>query len=218
MKTVLFLVFVSMISVSTIGFGQSRIEGVKVGVNFAAINGVTNSLNNQSITALNAGVFTTLDIAGLLALQPELLYTVKGFKLTRVITNEGGPTPPQPFFLTGNNSYFEIPVLLKLKFPSSSLGIIRPNVFAGPEVAFGLSSKLTVQSTDPLITEDNGSETNSKPTDFGIIIGADADINLPGVTLIIDVRYDMGMKSLDFSQGPDQIKNRVLTINAGIGI
>ena len=218
MKVILFLACFTLVSIPTIGFGQSRIEGVKVGINFAAISGVTNSLNNQSITAFNAGVFTTLDIAGLLALQPELLYTMKGFKLTRVITNEAGPTPPLPFFVTGNNSYFEIPVLLKLKFPSSSLGIIRPNVFAGPEVAFGLSSKLTAQSTDPSLTEDNGSEANSKPTDFGIIIGAGADINLPGVTLIIDVRYDMGMKSLDFSQGPDQIKNRVLTINAGIGI
>jgi Outer membrane protein beta-barrel domain len=217
MKTVLFLMFVSMMSVLTIGFGQSRIEGVKVGVNFAAINGVTNSLNNQSVTAYNAGVFATFEIAGLLALQPELLYTMKGFKLTKAIYSSG-PTPIPNIFVTGNNSYFEIPVLLKLKVPSSSLGIIRPNVFAGPEVAFGLSSKLTVQSTDPSETQGNGNETNSKPTDFGIIIGAGADINLPGVTLIIDVRYDMGMKSLDFSQGPAQIKNRVLTINAGIGI
>jgi len=217
MKAILFLACFTLVSIPTISFGQSRIEGVKIGVNFADINGVTNSLNNQYITAYNAGVFAAFDIAGLLALQPELLYTMKGFKLTKAIYLLG-PTPSPNIFITGNNSYFEIPVLLKLKVPPSSLGIIRPNVFAGPEVAFGLSSKLTVQSTDPSETENNGSETNSKPTDFGIIIGAGVDINLPEVTLIIDVRYDMGMKSLDFSEGPVQIKNRVLTINAGIGI
>ncbi len=60
-------------------FGQSNIEGVKVGLNFADVSGrsIANFLNNQSIITFNAGMFANLNIAGLLALQPELLTPCK---------------------------------------------------------------------------------------------------------------------------------------------
>jgi hypothetical protein len=220
-KTIFSLACISIVIISTNVFGQSSIEGVKVGLNFANITGseITNALNNQSITAFNAGVFTTFDIAGLLVVQPELLYTMKGYKLTEKGVSNSGFLPPPNLFVTGNNSYLEIPVLLKINVPSFSLGIIRPNIFAGPEVAFGLSSKVKIQSADPTEPQGSAEFTYSRPTDFGIIFGAGADVNLPTITFILDVRYDLGMKSLDFAPfGPSQIKNNVLTLNAGIGI
>ena len=218
-KTIGFLVCISIVIVSTNSFGQSRIEGVKMGLNFATVGGATNYLSLQSITTFNAGVFVKFDVAGLFALQPELLYTMKGYKSTyKAITNEAGPTPLPDFSVTTNNSYLEIPILLKLNCPSSAFGIIKPNIFVGPEIAFELNGNVKFASlTSQPLQQDQG-PPNSKLTDFGIILGIGADINLPTATLMFDVRYDLGIKALKFSQSPSNIKNKVITLDAGIGI
>ena len=219
MKTTLFLVCISIATISPNSFGQSRIDGVKIGLNFATVGGATNYINLQSITTFNAGVFVKLDVASLFALQPELLYTMKGYKLIhKAVNDQAGPTPLPDFYVTANNSYLEIPVLLKLNSPSAIIGIIKPNIFVGPEVAFELNGNLKYASTtsQPLRQEED--ITDSKPTDFGVIFGIGADINLPTATLLFDVRYDLGMKALNFSQSASNIKNKVITLNAGIGI
>ena len=218
MKAVYLLTCMSIILGSADSFGQSRIEGVKIGLNIADVSGSTGYTENQSISTFSAGVFTSLD-AGLFAIQPELLYTTKGYKLTSKVELQdvGAPIPQTNTVVqTGHNSYLEIPILLKLNIPSSSFGIIKPNIFVGPAVAFELRSKINVErSLQPL---DNEEIPNSGSNDFGIILGVGADINLPAMTLLFDLRYDIGMKSLNFSQAPSQIKNRVFTLNAGIGM
>ena len=198
--------------ISTIGFGQSVSTGIKVGLNFATVGGeYTNGLDLQSITAFNAGVFAKFDLLDLLALQPELLYTMKGYKLAETSIPMFGNIS-----VTGNISYLEIPVLLKLRIPFSSFGIIKTNIFAGPEVAFKLSAKAKNEiNGQPSQTQDI---PNTNSTDFGVIFGAGADIDLPITTIMIDVRYDLGLRTLDSSQNPSDIKNRVISINAGIGI
>jgi hypothetical protein len=211
--------FVLIALTSYDSFGQSGIKGVKVGLNFATVDGATNYIDNRSITTFDAGVFATFDVFALIALQPELLYTMKGYKLTYNVPQDIGILARSDHLVvTGNNSYLEIPVLLKLNIPSSSLGIIKPNVFAGPEIAFALISKVKIEDTDPVYLQGNDDLTNTKTSDYGIIFGAGADINLPTITFMFDVRYDIGMKTLNLPQGPSHIKNRIITLNAGIGI
>jgi hypothetical protein len=218
-KTFFFLVCISIIIISTNSFGQSSTEGVKLGLNSATVSGATDYISLQSITAFNIGVFVKFDVAGLFALQPELLYTMKGYKLTHnAVNDQASPTPQPNFFETANNSYLEIPVLLKLYSPSSTFGIIKPNIFMGPELAFELNGNVKYASTTSQPLQQDQGITNSKPTDFGIIFGLGADINLPTATLMFDVRYDLGMKALNFSQSSFNIKNKVITLDAGIGI
>jgi hypothetical protein len=183
--------------------------GIKAGLNVATTGGADAS--SQSITSFNAGMFATFNVAGLLAIQPELLYTVKGYKVSYAVLDEIGPIPFGSGNVTGKISYLEIPILFKLN--TSSLSIIRPNIFAGPEVAFKLSSKAV--SGSPSSEQDL---QNINSTDFGIIIGMGININLPITTLMIDIRYDIGMRVLHSSTNPPDIKNRVLTLNAGIEI
>ena len=198
-----------IVIVSTSSFGQSISTGVKVGLNSATTGG--SDASGQSITSFNAGVFATFDVAGLLALQPELLYTMKGYKASYPVLDVLGPIPFGSGNLTAKISYLEIPVLFKLN--TSSLRMIRPNIFAGPEVAFKLSSKAT--SGSPSSEQDL---QNINSTDFGIIVGAGVNINLPITTLMVDIRYDIGMRDLNSSSNPPDIKNRVLSLNAGIEI
>ena len=209
MKRIFFLTWIIILIISTSGLSQSMNMGVKVGLNDATAGGANAS--SQSITAFNAGVFTTLDIAGLLALQPELLYTMKGYKVQYTVTD--GVTPIQfgSGIMTGKISYLEIPVLLKLH--TSSFGIVRPNIFAGPEVAFKLTSKAI--SGSPSSEQDL---QNINSTDFGIIVGAGINIDLSITTLMVDIRYDIGMRNLYSSANPSDIFNRVASLNVGIRI
>ena len=202
--------------------GQSINTGIKIGLNFATVNQYTNGTNPQSITTFNAGVFAKFSLLDLLALQPEILYTVKGFKDSYL--PEGVPTgshfPPENITVTTNISYLEIPILLKLNDPSSSQSIIKPNVFAGPEISFKLNAKQKSETTGQPSYEQDQTDINS--TDLGIIFGIGAEINLPFATIMIDLRYDLGMRSVDkaleSAQNPSIMKNRVVSLNAGIEI
>ena len=93
-----------IILISTSDLGQSINTGIKVGLNSATIGGeYTNGLNLQSITTFNAGVFAKFDIVGLLAVQPELLYNLKGYKFTHPLETELSPTPGPNVTTTGNS-------------------------------------------------------------------------------------------------------------------
>ncbi len=204
-----FFICIIILLISTGGLCQSITTGVKVGLNSATTGGTDGS--SQSITSFNAGMFATFDVTGLLALQSELLYTMKGYKASYPVPEVIGPIPFGSGIVTAKISYLEIPVLLKLN--TSSLRTIRPNIFAGPEVAFKLSSKAISGSPS---SEQDLQNVNS--TDFGIIVGAGININLPITTLMVDLRYDIGMRVLNSSPNPPDSKNRVLTLNAGIEI
>ena len=218
MKTISFLVCISFIIISTNSFGQSITEGFELGLNSATVGGATNYISLQSITAFNGGIFVKLDVASLFAIQPELLYTMKGYKLTHKADDGPGPLAQPNYYVTANNSYLEIPVLLKLSTPSSAFGILKPNIFAGPEIAFELNGNVKYASTTSQLLQQDQGPPDSKPTDFGIIFGVGADVNLPTATLMFDVQYDLGIKALNFSWNSTNIRNKVITINAGIGI
>jgi Outer membrane protein beta-barrel domain len=209
MKRIFFLTWTTIFIISTNSLSQSINSGIKVGLNDATTGG--SDASSQSITSFNAGIFATLDVAGLLDLQPELLYTLKGYKVTYPVALQIAPIPFGSGTVTAKISYMEIPVLLKLN--TTSLGIIRPNIFAGPEIAFKLSSK--AMSGSPSSEQDL---QNINSVDYGIIIGAGIDIDLPITVFMIDIRYDIGLKDLNSTSNPPDIMNRVLSLNAGIAL
>jgi hypothetical protein len=212
-KTIILLTCAFIVLTSTNSFGQSINTGIKVGLNSAFAGGkYADNIDLQHITTLNAGAYAEFDLFGFLSLQPELLYTMKGYRQIRT----SFPTSSTNFIPTWNISYLEIPVLLKLNIPSSSFGIIKPNVFAGPEVAFRLTAKVKDQVMGQ--PPQGYDVPNINSTDFGIIFGTGADINLPIMTLMLDIRYDLGIRNPYGSQNSSAIVNRVISFNAGIGI
>ena len=163
MQKYFFLIFIIILLISASGLGQSINTGVKVGLNSASTGG--KDASSQSITSFNAGFFASLNVIGLLSLQPELLYTMKGYKVEYPVPLQIGPIPFGSGLLTAKISYLEIPVLLKLN--TSSFRPLWPNIFVGPELAFKLSSKAISGSPS---SEQNLQNINS--TDFGIVFGA----------------------------------------------
>ena len=200
---------------SPLGLGQSISPGVKFGVNYAILVGAdVRNPSTQSITTFNSGVYATFHVGSLFDIQPEVIYTRKGCKAS---------ADEMLFFglnlhveETATISYLEIPVLLKLNIPFLSTSLVRPTVFIGPSAAFVLKSKVEVEINGEVAPEQELS--NLKSSDFGVILGVGVDFNvLSGIIVTLDARYDLGLQSINTSNNPKDIKNKVMTINAGIG-
>ncbi len=178
--------------------------GVKGGINVANISTSATDLPDviDSKTGFVGGGFVTFGF-GLLAIQPELLYSQKGFK-----AEELGQTAQ-----LGTN-YIEIPVLLKAQF---KLAMLRPAIYAGPVVSFETGCNLDVLGVSFSCDDDEGF-VDRKTTDWGAAFGANLDFFLGPVTLLLDARYQLGLANLaDVADSDESVKNRVWQIMAGVG-
>jgi hypothetical protein len=179
--------------------------GVKGGINIANVDTNISDISDlaDSKTGFVGGGFATFGLGSLFALQPELLYSQKGF-----MAEEGGQTAE-----LGLN-YFEIPVLLKAQF---KLAMLRPAIYAGPVLSFetGCTFSFDGASEDCDAGDDF---SNRKQNEWGAVFGANLDFFLGSLTLILDARYQLGLTNLaDVPEGDDEVKNNVWQIMAGLG-
>lgn len=198
--------------VTTASYAQvSMDKGVLFGLNFATAGGkdATNP-TWDSKTGLAFGAFVSFKLADLFSIEPELLYMQKG-ATAKVIQNN------TTIDLTAKYSYLEVPVLVRLNIPLAGNVAFKPSIFAGPAFALRLGT--------PTIKAEGGGQTveqdiqNTSSTDFGLVFGAGARI--PGIVLngiLIDVRYNLGLSSVDDSANKLEIKNRVFSILLGVAL
>jgi len=193
---------------------QDITVGVKGGLNVADVStdvADIQELDTSSKTGFVGGAYANFGLGGVFAIQPEVLYSQKGFKAT-----ESG-SPLEASFKT---NYFEIPVLLKAQFPMTML---RPAVYAGPVVSFETSCKLGLTGGDTSVDLDCDSPEadagDRKKTDFGGVFGASLDLFVGPLVLTVDGRYQLGLTNLnDDPDAPDEsVKNRVWQFMAGVG-
>lgn len=147
--------------------------GVKVGLNMSNMYGDDVEGTDMKLD-FGVGAFLTYNFMAQFAVQPEVLYMRKGSK-------------EEAFGVTAKWSidYIEIPVLLKYGFPME--GKIKPSLFAGPAVAFIMSSKFKVEN------EEIDAKDGMKSMDIGIVFGGGLSYQLTSVALTLDVRYTLGM-------------------------
>ncbi|HNP17257.1 MAG TPA: porin family protein [Fulvivirga sp.] len=98
----------TMIFVGAYSFSSAQVSGgIKGGVNFANVD---SDGNTDGTTGYHAGVFLNIGFAGI-SLQPEVLYSLKGYKDVDL-------------------TYVEIPILLKKNFAKVV------NIHLGPQFGF----------------------------------------------------------------------------------
>jgi hypothetical protein len=180
--------------------------GVKGGINISDVDADVEGLPDviDSKTGFVGGAFATFGLGSLFAVQPELLYSQKGFEASE------GELSAQ----LGTN-YFEIPVLLKAQF---NLAMLRPAVYAGPVVSFETGCTVSVLGVSVDCDDDEGF-VDRKTSDWGAVFGANVDLFVGPVMLLLDARYQLGLTNLaDVPDSTDEVKNRVWQIMAGVGI
>lgn len=188
------LVVIPLILMFGISANRARAQagfGIRGGVNFSTLS----NTDVHSHTGLMLGLYFDAPLAdNWVILQPEVLYTQKGFE-----TNG----------LTHRIDYLEIPVLFRVNIINPS-GIL-PFIYAGPYVGFKINTSFPETSASTPAGEidfNNGDNVNN--TDFGITVGGGLDFG----HLSLGVRYDAGLT--DVFETTDA-KNGVLSIVAGIG-
>ena len=171
--------------------------GAKAGLSFSnvSLSGEGASVSFDSRTGFVGGAFAQFGLGSPWFIQPELLYSSKGFK----VDSE-----------TLSLSYFEIPVLFGAAFPLSNSDL-KPMVFAGPSVAFKLSCD----------AEGFDCGDSIKSFDFALVFGAGIQYSLESISLFLDGRYGLGLADVgddaDLSYFDVAAKNRTWQFMAGVG-
>ena len=193
MKKLVFLVVLVLV-VSFLSAQGISAKGIKAGVNLANLSGDDVEDTVMKI-GFAVGAFLTYDINEMIAVQPELLYTMKGAKM------EIDGSDDDVIF---KYDYIELPILFKYKIAMD--GGVKPNIFLGPALAFNIAA--TYEFGD-----DDGDIEDTTALDYGLVFGAGVDIN----QITIDARYELGFASVDDSDAEADVKNNVISFLVGYG-
>jgi hypothetical protein len=177
--------------------------GFKVGLNMANLSGddVIEGTNSKIGSCL--GGFVTYSLNEMIALQPEVLYTMKGATWEEEVFGE-------TLEITWTLDYLEIPILAKVVIPTQ--GTVKPNLFIGPALGINLRGKAKAELAGE--TEEADIE-DLKSTDLGLVFGAGLDFGLPHSAITVDGRYVMGLSTIDDSEAKADVKNGVMTFTVG---
>jgi len=133
--------------------------------------------DNNVLTSFNAGLFATFPVGDILSIQPEILYSRKGAKLTY---DDGLAVDETEFKL----NYIEVPVLFKVNITENL------NVHAGPYFAYLIDAQ--VKNNGNVESEDTYDNDDFNKFDVGIAGG----IGLEFSALEIGARYNYGFTTI----------------------
>lgn len=192
------LLITAIVLLTSACFSQTIEEkGVKVGLGIAKFRG-SDVKNAKSKIGGVFGAFLSYRLKEQIAIQPELLFAMKGAK------GEEKISATETVKWTESLNYIEIPVLVKFSIPTQQN--IKPSIFAGPSLGILLSAK-----------SKNGAEKDIKDerkgTDIGLVIGGEIDFPIQTYRLKVDLRYTLGLTKIAKKEG--DIKNGVISIMAG---
>ncbi len=194
-------------------------SGIKAGMDLTKFNlskkGVYSGLTNEktdNLKRLRFGVFHNFGITESVGVQVEAYYVQKGSEIKGINDDKS---------ITSNTklSYIELPVLLKLTIPSST---VRFHLLGGGYAAYRLTGKM--YTTTKVNGKKVGSQVETKVKDdfkkfdFGITVGAGVSVDLNAASLILEARYNHGLANIyDVKNSNVKIKNRAFSFMVGFG-
>lgn len=191
---------VLILAVGLFLLGSQSVYPVKLGVKggfsmakmspFDDIDIDTNFFEYHYLNGYLVGLFVEIPLSRGLLFQPEAMITRKGVN----ITDDSPKFFSEDYYLEIDikYSYLEIPALFKLNLGKG--GNISPYLLAGPYMAFKFSATYrAVEDHDLGYFESEGDIETAKSIDFGVIIGAGAQIKAGNGKLLLEVRYSIGL-------------------------
>ncbi len=162
----------------TIDVQQVRL-GIKGGFNYSTLF-AKDVDNTSAITGYHIGFYGKLPVAGMVSIQPELYFTIKGADVTY-----------DNLIATGQVrytfNYIELPVLLMVNMTPNF------NVHAGPFASFLINGKVEHMKNVSLFDfEQNLDTSDFKRLETGFALGAGIDI----ASISIGMRYLLGLSKI----------------------
>lgn len=168
--------------------------GLKVGANYSNVyDSQGEKFSAEGKYGLAAGAFLSLPLGKVIGIQPEVIYSEKGFKATGAFLGSN-------YSATRTTTYIDVPILLAIK-PVSFLTIL-----AGPQYSFlvkqenNFTSSLAVVDQQKIFDNDN-----IRKNTLGLTGGV--DINLSNFVIGVRAGWDVQNNNGDGSSTTPRYKN-----------
>ncbi|HVU84240.1 MAG TPA: porin family protein [Puia sp.] len=179
--------YLLLLTVFSLAAASAQVQfGVKAGANFSTFTG-DNTDDAKTKVGFNAGALVALPLFNEFSLQPEVVYSGQGFKVS-----------DQGISGTFNANYLNVPVLFKYNNPTGFF------LQTGPQIGFLMSAKVKSGGQ----TEDEKDLFNS--TDFSWAFGLGYLVK--SVNVGIDARYNLGLSNIAKDSGDEKVKNSVFQV------
>ncbi|MBI4727838.1 PorT family protein [candidate division TA06 bacterium] len=174
MKKLLVLLF--LLGLGSMAWAQGLSFGIKGGANLSSANGAW-AEGTESRSGMAAGCYLTLGLLPSFAVQPEILYSQKGWKAS-------GDASGVPWVGEYRINYLEVevPVLAKYSFGA----LVKPYILAGPYFAARVSTSW--EETKGYTTATGSMDDYIKSSDMGFVLGA--GVSTP-IKLSFEARYSV---------------------------
>ena len=197
MKRLLLSVAVIGLTVGSIYAQNTRDEisfGLKVGSNYSNVyDSQGEKFAAEGKYGLAAGAFLSLPLGKVIGIQPEVIYSEKGFKAT-------GSFLGSNYSATRTTTYIDVPILLAIK-PISFLTIL-----AGPQYSFLVKQNNNFTSTLAAVDQQKIFDNdNIRKNTLGLTGGV--DINLSNFVIGARAGWDVQNNNGDGSSTTPRYKN-----------
>jgi len=176
--------------------------GLKAGLNFANVyDAEGEEFRADGKFGAAGGVFASIPIGSLIGIQPEVLFSQKGFRATGVILGSS-------YEYTHTTNYLDIPLYFTFK-PSEFI-----TVLAGPQFSYLMSSKdVFVNGFTTIAQEEEFQNDNIRRNTASFSLGA--DINLKHVVIGARAAWDLFDNKGDGTSSTPRYKNQWVQLTVG---
>ncbi len=208
MKKAFVITSLMCLLVATTGWAQESSVGIKGGFNLSSLTTDGNDDSNLNL-GINVGVFNKIALTKSVAIQPELLYSMKG---TRINYDESSFAEGDSKF---NLHYIDLPV--KLVFNLSEDFEFQVGPYVGYLIGANTETDATVMDAFNIDSENELDRENFNTIDYGVTAGLGFDLD----PLIIGANYSLGLNQVaKKDKAPEEIldnaKNSVIQVYVGI--
>lgn len=199
-------------AVSTTGFAQDGTTssstdtrenfkfGVKAGINLSNVYDEENDeLVADGKVGFAGGAFIAIPFGKFIGIQPEVLYSEKGFKAE-------GSFLGADYEFTRKTSHLDIPVHLQIK-PTENLSLL-----VGPQFSYLLSTE-TEFNDNSVGSEEDINDDNYKKGVFGVSAGV--DFNVDQFVISARAAWDLSKTDSDGEESSLRYKNQVIQFTVG---
>jgi hypothetical protein len=175
-------------------FREKLSFGVKAGVNLSNVyDSQGEQFNADSKLGLAAGVFVALPLGKYFGIQPEILFSQKGYK-------GSGSILGSDYSFSYTSNYIDVPLLLAFK-PISLITIV-----AGPQYSFLIKDNYTFNSTLINVDQENVFENDNIRKNTLSFLGG-IDFNLNRIVIGTRVGWDLQANKGDGTSETPRYKN-----------
>lgn len=208
-KINLMIVALTVISFNAIAQDESSMDtrdelqfGAKIGLNYANVyDSKGEEFDADAKFGMAVGGFISIPIGTYIGVQPEVLYSQKGFRATGKILGLN-------YDFTRTTSYLDIPLYFALK-PSEFITIL-----AGPQFSYLLSKKDVFATTVTTIEQEQEFENdNIRKNTLGASLGV--DINIGHLVIGARANWDLQENNGDGTSTTPRYKNQWLQATVG---